>query len=123
MRRCITCEGILEDHQFSGDSPICRMCVTRLNEEYNVEFSPPQRQTRKEAMVNLILAIKSQAEHDEDIHKWTTDDNKIGGPMAAWRLHWVEPPPWEQLWRIMLEEQRLATMMRSSMHMYTGRYS
>ena len=122
MRRCIICEGILETNQFSGDSPICRMCVTRLNDEYNVEYSPPQRQTRKEAMVNLILAVKDQALHDESIGKLTSEDQSHGGPMASWRKNWVDSSPWDQLWSIMLEEERLITTMRSTIKTYTGRY-
>lgn len=122
MKKCIICEGYLDEIQFSGNSPVCQMCVTRLNEEYNVEYSNPNRQTQKEAIVKLILAVKEQAEHDEKRNKWTSEDKKYGGPIAAWRFHWVESMPWRQLWDIMLSEESARMTMKSSANKYLGRY-
>jgi hypothetical protein len=73
-------------------------------------------------MVNLILAVKNQAEHDEAGGKLTSEDKLLGGPMASWRKNWVESSPWDQLWMIMLEEDRLATTRRSAIKMCTRRY-
>lgn len=122
MRKCITCEGILDESHFSGNSPVCQMCVSRLNGEYEVEYSLPDRQTIKEATVKLILAIKEQAEHDEKKSRWVSEDKKYGGPIAAWRFNWVESMPWRKFWDLMLVEESVRITMRSAANKYVGRY-
>lgn len=119
MKRCVTCEGLLEDSQFSGDSPICKTCVTRLNMRYDVEYTPPERKTRKEATINLVLAIQAQAEKDEDVGIVTADDKLLGGPMAAWKHNWVDSEPWRRIWDIMLsvEDSHSRILSETNRHM------
>lgn len=114
MRRCRTCEGLLEDDQFMGDSPICRTCVERLRTEYDVEYAPPERRTPKEAITNLIVAIKEQAERDEDLGNVLPEDGLYGGPMAAWRYNWIESEPWRKLWGIMLSSVEQVKQSRTT---------
>ena len=101
MKRCIICEGLLKDSEFMKDSPVCHLCVHRLHTEYNIDFSPPERKTPKEALVNLILAVKDQAEKDERTGYITKYDKKLGGPLASWKHNWVESLPWRQIWALL----------------------
>lgn len=113
MRRCLTCEGLLEDSEFSSNSPICKTCVGKLRSEYHVEYAPPERQTPKSAIVNLILAVRAQAEADEAKGAVLKADAHYGGPMKAWYHNWVEAYPWKRIWSIMSETESHRPIMRS----------
>lgn len=121
MKRCIICEGLLKDSEFAEDSPVCRLCVTRLYTEYDIEFSPPERKTPKEALVNLVLAIKSQAEKDEEIGYSTKYDKKLGGPLASWKHNWLESSPWKQLWALMKFVENATRESQDSLRHHTRR--
>ena len=118
MKTCIACEGILPDSQFGNSSPICKTCVARLNSEYHVEYSPENRQTIKESMVQLLLAIKEQAERDEITGTVSKSDLKYGGPVGAWRHHWVDSEPWKTLWDILRSAESRNSEIRSASSQY-----
>lgn len=114
MRRCLTCEGLLSEKDFSRGSPICKVCVEKLREVYAVEYSPPERTTVKEASVRLILAIMGQAKHDEESGEWSDIDRRLGGPLASWRHYWVDDPAWNRIWEIMLDTESSDATIRST---------
>lgn len=88
MKWCCICEGLLENRQFSGVSPVCLTCVSRLSFEDRVEYSLSQFPTRKAAWINLMLAIKQQADYDQMAGVWMEEDKEFGGPFAAWLANW-----------------------------------
>ena len=112
MRHCIICEGLLPIHSFTEDSIVCKSCVTRQYTEHEIDYSTPARKTPKEAMVNLILAIKEQAERDEVRGFASKEDKVFGGPLASWERNWVQASPWCRIWRILkdLEDNKKLRM-------------
>lgn len=123
MKRCVICEGLLNDSEFKKDSPICIVCVTRLHTEYDLVYSPPERKTKKEALVNLILAIKEQAEYDERKGYASKHDKRLGGPVAAWKHNWLDSPPWSSIWEILKFVDRLNKEAQATISHETRRFS
>lgn len=117
MRRCLTCEGLLPEKDFSHGSPICKVCVEKLRESYKVEYSPPERTTAKQAAICLITAVMEQAKHDEESGAWSDVDKSYGGPVAAWRAYWVDDPAWNRIWTLMLETESSDATIRSAFSM------
>jgi len=79
MKRCLTCYERKEHSEFLRNSPICRSCVKVLEERYAVEYCPPQKVSRREAMLSLIGAVRKQAESDKKINDfegyWVRSDS------------------------------------------------
>lgn len=97
MRRCVTCEGLLDDSLFPADGPVCKACVGRLQRVFNVDYSPPKRKTVREAHIALLLAIREQAEKD--------------GELDDWEEYWLEDEAWSRVWQILqyAEEQSVVS--------------
>lgn len=88
MKRCLTCEGLLEDSKFTNGSPICRSCVARLSREYDVTYSPPERTTVRHGYVKLFYAIWDRAKED--------------GELDDWEAYWMEVEPWPYILSVLL---------------------
>jgi hypothetical protein len=98
MRRCAVCEGFLENSCFSDSEHICKTCISRIQRLSDVDFAVPQTPTVKNGYIQLVIAIKAQAEIDE-VHGYSSvRDRDYGGPMAAWKHNWVESEPWSIVW-------------------------
>ena len=67
MRVCIICEGVLPVSDYTDGSPICKSCVSRLVDNYGVDYHPPEKRSKLMSWLNLILAIREQAEMDNEI--------------------------------------------------------
>lgn len=101
MRRCITCEGLLEDSQFAGSSPICRVCVSKLKKEYHVEYSPPERKSVREAYVELLIAIRARAVED--------------GKLEEWEDYWLRSDRWRRFWGLLQDAAEQDSAVRAVM--------
>ena len=104
MRQCSVCEGILDDSHFEENSLVCRICSTRLNDIYKIEYSPATQHSVVESYIRLFIAIKNKAEQDEYRGYFLPLDTQFGGPLNAWRHNWIESKPWVTLWNVFLEE-------------------
>ena len=106
MRRCVTCEGLLEDSLFPNDGPVCKSCVIRLQKVFNVEYAPPERKTVKEAYTSLVIAIRDQAERD--------------GELDDWEEYWLETEEWARVWAIMQAVYEQSNNARDNLHHNIG---
>lgn len=98
MKRCITCEGVLDDSKYAGDSPICKICVSRLERDYSVDYSPPVRHTRRKACIALLLAIRRQAVVDDALDEWES--------------YWLYEEPWKGLWELLIDTAHTGTLLK-----------
>ena len=106
MRRCVTCEGLLEDSLFPADGPVCKTCVSRLQKNFNVDYSPPTRKTVREAHVALLLAIREQAEKDDALDEWEE--------------YWLRSEEWSQVWQVLHYTEEQAVASQRMMHRTIG---
>ena len=98
LRRCPDCEGLLPRAAFVERSGLCRSCAKRRREIDTVPYATYAGVTRQHAMVNLIAAIREQAETDERNGIVLEQDAPFGGPLSAWRRNWVEDSQWARFW-------------------------
>lgn len=83
MHICIICEVSQKDIEFPDFGPICRNCVAYLVKSYGVEYASPKRQSRLESHLALLLAIRRQAELDDDL--------------GSFERNWLYRSPWNQI--------------------------
>lgn len=86
MKTCLICHREKPYRAFPKDSPICNKCVERLNHDYDVQYSPPEKLSRKTAYLSLVKAIRDQAEVD--------------GELEDWEEYWLRSPEWRLVWSL-----------------------
>lgn len=96
----MTCEVQKSEKDFPDGGPICVDCVALLNKLYGVEYTPPVRQTRLQACLNLILAVRNMSEVDGELEKF--------------EKNWVESTPWNQLFGMVLESIRVSEAFKNA---------
>jgi hypothetical protein len=85
MRKCVICEGLLNEKFFTGGSFVCDTCAHRLQSREEIKYSEQDRHTVFQAYVNLLLAIREQA----------IDDGKY----EDWEAYWLDTNPWPFIWK------------------------
>jgi len=75
-----------------------------LNKLYDVEYVPPVKQSRLQARLNLILAIRNLSEAD--------------GELGKFEKNWIESSPWNQLFGMVLESVRISEESRNAEVVY-----
>lgn len=84
---CVVCEGELK----FVSSVICKACLEKIASFDGSEYAPFGRRTKSYAVVNLILAIRSQAILDDELKEFEE--------------FWIVGEPWKTLWELMKRAQ------------------
>lgn len=87
MPVCVMCNTERSKAAFLPGNPICNTCYNRMGGDYeSAEYSAPEQVTIHQAHVNLILAIRKQAEDD--------------GELGDWEEYWLHDPDWQHIWML-----------------------
>lgn len=87
MPVCVMCNTERSAAAFLPGNPICNTCYSRMDGDYeSAEFSLPEQVTINQAYVNLILAIRKQAEDD--------------GEIEDWEEYWLHDSDWQHIWML-----------------------
>ena len=85
MVRCPVCEGLLNPSLFRPGSSVCRVCEKKLQERDSRDSQP--RRSMLEVHLDLLVAIRVQAESEDDID--------------TWEAYWLCEEPWRSLWDVL----------------------
>jgi len=103
---CPVCEGTLDKSCFRSGDNVCRICRVRLKQDEDVDFSPSERKTIRQAYTNLMLAIRRQAELD--------------GELEEWEVYWLKNGPWPRIWEMLKDTVDKNESIRSELRRHIG---
>ena len=86
MKRCLICGLERAYEAFSKGDLICRKCVGKLHDHYEVDYSPPEKTSRIKACITLITAVRELAVED--------------GELEDWEAYWINSPEWARIWAL-----------------------
>lgn len=105
MKKCLVCEGTLPESSFRNDASVCSVCMERLRRGREVEYGLPRRRTWKQAVTDLIVAVRSRA----------VEDDEAGGGgrfLGDFNRYWVESEPWASIWRTLKDVEQESAGVR-----------
>lgn len=85
MLRCPICEGLLKPSLFRSGSSVCRVCEKKVQDRDSKSHQP--RKSILQVHLDLLIAIRSQAESEDDL--------------GTWERYWIYEEPWRSLWDVL----------------------
>lgn len=84
---CTLCRTTKSQRYFPKHSPICKVCVDKLESKFDVNYAPPERVTKLEGYIRLLGASRRQAVEE--------------GELEQWEAVFLEEKPWRLMWTLL----------------------